>query len=670
MCGIIGILKNDTLETKELINHTLNSLTRLQNRGYDSCGIGLIANVPIVHKYASINTNNSLELLTEKLETLTEKLETLTEKTLTEKTINNKYHIALGHNRWATHGPKTDENAHPHISYDNKFVVIHNGIIENYQELKESLHKTNPSIIYNSQTDTEVIAHLLSYHYAQQSSNTQQSSIQSIKSTIDILRGTYGLVIVNCDDPTTMYCVRNGSPLLVGKTDKLCMVTSEQSGFNNQVNTYITLENDDICTISLTEKKAPTITTTNSYIENNITTQLSQKMTPEPYAHWTIKEIYEQPTAIQNSINMGGRIKTDSEVKLGGLDEKCKLLKLQNIRHIILLGCGSSYNAAQYGAYYFKMLCNFETVQVFDGAELSLLDLPKHKTHPSTHPSTHKNDDLSIGFILISQSGETKDLYRCIELLKKYDESQSISQKTHIVTIGVVNVVDSLIAREVDCGVYCNSGQEIGVASTKSFTSQVVCLSLIALWFSQLHNINKKLRQKVITSLQNLSNDFTITLNQLSSKVQTIAKTILDNTTNMFILGKGTDQCIANESSLKIKEISYIHTESYSASSLKHGPFALLDNNFPVILLNCQQEHHSKIINCYEEIKSRDSPIIHIYNTNNNPNNPNNIVVTNNKYYSSLIALIPLQLLSYYLSINRNINPDKPKNLAKVVTVE
>ena len=665
MCGIIGILKNDTLETKELINHIINGLTRLQNRGYDSCGIGLIADVPIVHKYASIDTNNSIDLLTEKLKTLTDNIN----KT-TNKTTKNKYHIALGHNRWATHGPKTDENAHPHISYDNKFVVVHNGIIENYQQLKESLHKKTPSLIYKSQTDTEVIAHLLSYYYAKKNTNT----LQCIKSTIEILNGTYGLVIVNCDEPQTMYCVRNGSPLLVGKTDNLCMVTSEQSGFNNQVNTYITLENDDICRISLTAKNTPKntpiITTTNSYIENNITTQLNPNLTPEPYAHWTIKEIYEQPVTIQNSINMGGRIKTDSEVKLGGLDEKCKLLKLQKIRHIILLGCGSSYNAAQYGAYYFKMLCNFETVQVFDGAELSLLDLPKH----SAHPSAPKNDELSIGFILISQSGETKDLYRCIELLKEYGQSQAVShlETTHIVTIGVVNVVDSLIAREVDCGVYCNSGQEIGVASTKSFTSQVVCLSLIALWFSQLHDINKKLRQNVITSLQNLSNDYTTTLSQLSSKVQTIANTILHKTTNMFILGKGTDHCIANESSLKIKEISYIHTESYSASSLKHGPFALLDNNFPVILLNCQQEHHAKIINCYEEIKSRDSPIIHIYNTNspNSPNSPNSLKVTNNKYYGSLIALIPLQLLSYYLSINRNINPDKPKNLAKVVTVE
>ena len=646
MCGIIGILKNDTTTPKKLLNHIINGLTRLQNRGYDSCGIGLIADVPIVYKYASTNTDNSLDLLTDKL------------ATLSEKTINNKNHIALGHNRWATHGPKTDENAHPHVSYDNKFMVVHNGIIENYEQLKESLYKTKPSIIYKSQTDTEAIAHLLSYYYETQSTNI----IECIKSTIDILRGTYGLVIVNCDTPTTMYCVRNGSPLLVGKTEDLCIVTSEQSGFNNKVNTYITLENDDICTISLDNHlQSPSITTKNSYKEKNISTELTPQLSPHPYAHWTIKEIYEQPHAIQNSINMGGRIKSESEVKLGGLDEMCDLLKLKNIRHIILLGCGSSYNAALYGAHFFKLLCNFETVQVFDGAELSILDLPKTS-----------NKALAVGYILISQSGETKDLYRCIELLKEYNQSQT----THIVTIGVVNVVDSLIAREVNCGVYCNSGQEIGVASTKSFTSQVVCLSLIALWFAQQQNINEKLRTEVITSLQNLSNDYSTTLNEISNSVKTIATMLLNksnNISNMFILGKGTDQCIADESSLKIKEISYIHTEGYSASSLKHGPFALLDENFPVILLNCQQEHRAKIKNCYEEIKSRGAPIIQIHNTETSPTSPTflqTLEVPNNKYYSSLLALIPLQLLSYYLSVNKNLNPDKPKNLAKVVTVE
>ena len=647
MCGIFGILTNNNITTDQLVSYILNGLTRLQNRGYDSCGVGLINNDipinPLIHKYASTNTNNSLELVKEKFQTET----------------NKNYHVGLGHNRWATHGPKTDVNAHPHQSYDNKFIVVHNGIIENYQQLKESLQKVNPSLVYKSQTDTEVIAHLLSYYYTQTS-----DTLLAIKSTIDILNGTYGLVIINSSEPTNLYCVRNGSPLLVGKTENLCIVTSEQSGFNNEVNTYITLENDDICTISLDNHlQSPSITTKNSYKEKNISTDLTPQLSPHPYAHWTIKEIYEQPQAIQNSINMGGRIKSESEVKLGGLDEMCDLLKLKNIRHIILLGCGSSYNAALYGAHFFKLLCNFETVQVFDGAELSILDLPKTS-----------NKAVALGFILISQSGETKDLYRCIELLKEYNQSQT----THIVTIGVVNVVDSLIAREVDCGVYCNSGQEIGVASTKSFTSQVVCLSLIALWFAQQQNINEKLRTEVITSLQNLSNDYSTTLNEISNSVKTIAKNMINNTNNLFILGKGTDQCIADESSLKIKEISYIHTECYSAISLKHGPFALLDENFPVILLNCQQEHRVKINNCYEEIKSRGAPIIQIHNIET-PTSPTSstsscldqtIKVSNNKYYSSLMALIPLQLLSYYLSVNKNLNPDKPKNLAKVVTVE
>tara|TARA_B110000483_G_scaffold139832_1_gene167004 strand:- start:921 stop:2876 length:1956 start_codon:yes stop_codon:yes gene_type:complete len=651
MCGIFGILTNKNITNKELLQYILNGLTRLQNRGYDSCGLGVIASEPRIYKYASTNTNNSLELL---------------EKHTARSDIcalEIKHNVGLGHNRWATHGPKTDENAHPHLSFDNKFMIVHNGIIENYKYLKHSLHNHQPDIKYKSQTDSEVVAHLLSHNYTK--TNT---TVAAIEKTINMLNGTYGLVIINTDEPDKLYCVRNGSPLLIGKTDNLCIVTSEQSGFNNQVNTYITLKNDDICTIELVNETIK-ITTTNIYREKNITNKLITSLTPEPFAHWTLKEIYEQPQTIQNSINMGGRIKTHNEVKLGGLDQHCEKLKLKNISHLILLGCGSSYNSALYGSYYFKLLCNFETVQVFDGAELSLLDLPKQNT-------TEKKE-LSVGFILISQSGETKDLYRCIELLTEY--KQTTADSRHIVTMGVVNVVDSLIAREVDCGIYCNSGQEIGVASTKSFTSQVVCLSLVAIWFSQIQKINEILRAEVITSLQNLSNDYSTTLNEISNSVKAIATNILNQSTNLFILGKGTDQYIANESSLKIKEISYIHTEGYSASSLKHGPFALLDENFPVILLNCQQEHRTKINNCYEEIKSRGAPIIQIHNTETHPPPPESstspclgqtLKVSNNKNYSSLLALIPLQLLSYYLSINKNLNPDKPKNLAKVVTVE
>lgn len=638
MCGIFGILTNKNITNKELINHILNGLTRLQNRGYDSCGLGLLKqSAPQIYKYASTNTNNSLELLEKHTRNITETI---------------KYNVGIGHNRWATHGPKTNENAHPHLSYDNKFMIVHNGIIENYKYLKDSLYKHQPNIKYKSQTDTEVVAHLLSHNYTK--TNT---TLEAIKKTINMLSGTYGLVIINTDEPYKMYCVRNGSPLLIGKTDDLCIVTSEQSGFNNLVNTYITLKTDDICTIEFVNETIK-ITTTNIYREKDITNKLITSLTPEPFAHWTLKEIYEQPQTIQNSINMGGRIKTHNEVKLGGLDRHCETLKLKNINHLILLGCGSSYNSALYGSYYFKLLCNFETVQVFDGAELSLLDLPKQNTQNTT-----EKKELSIGFILISQSGETKDLYRCIELLKEY--KQTTADSRHIVTMGVVNVVDSLIAREVDCGIYCNSGEEIGVASTKSFTSQVVCLSLVAIWFSQIQKINEIMRTNIITSLQNLSNDYTQTLNEVSEQIKSLSKE-LSNTTNMFILGKGTDQYIAHESSLKIKEISYVHTESYSASSLKHGPFALLDNNFPVILINSVSEYNNKINNCYEEIKSRKSPIIRIHNGTHTEG----IKVTNNKYYSSLLTLIPLQLLSYFLSINKNINPDKPKNLAKVVTVE
>jgi glucosamine--fructose-6-phosphate aminotransferase (isomerizing) len=309
------------------------------------------------------------------------------------------------------------------------------------------------------------------------------------------------------------------------------------------------------------------------------------------------------------------------------------------------LGCGTSYFAGLYGMYYFKQLCNFNTIQVFDGADFDEHDIPKVGT---------------TALILISQSGETKDLHRCIEISKTND----------IRTIGIINVVDSLIAREVDCGVYCNAGKEVGVASTKAFTSQVTCLSMVAMWFSALHNINHIKRERMIQDLHNLSNDIQMTIEICREKIEFIAKNFLYN--NMFLLGKGTDEFIAKEGSLKIKEISYIHSEGYSASSLKHGPFALLDEKFPVIIFNLDQVHRYKILNCYEEVSSRNSPILLITNDNSvvNKIKCDSILIPENKSYSSLLGIIPIQLLAYFLSINRNINPDKPKNLAKVVTVE
>ena len=239
-------------------------------------------------------------------------------------------------------------------------------------------------------------------------------------------------------------------------------------------------------------------------------------------------------------------------------------------------------------------------------------------------------------------------------------------------------MVDSLIAREVDCGIYCNAGKEVGVASTKAFTSQVICLSMASLWFAQLQNISNKKRIKFISDLHNLSNDIKNTLDNCKEKINDISQKFVAN--NMFILGKGSDEYIAKEGSLKIKEISYIHSEGYSSSSLKHGPFALLDENFPVIILNLDQQHRAKTLNCYQEILSRNSPILLITNDNsilndiqtdlNDDIQPDIILIPENKTYASLLGIIPIQLLAYNISIKKGINPDKPKNLAKVVTVE
>ena len=620
MCGIFGIVLNKNNEN--VYNLIINGLIQLQNRGYDSAGVCVIKNNKFeVNKCASTNKLNALDKL-------------MSMKNIKE--LKDDVYIGMGHNRWATHGVKNDTNAHPHLSSDANFVIVHNGIIENYNQIKQKLVKEG--FIFSSQTDTEVIVNLLQYNY----SNTNGANMTDIiKKTIEELTGTYGLLIQSLYEPNKLYCVRNGSPLLIGQNEEEVIVTSEQSGFCNKMSNYITLHNDDICVITKTDDNI-VINTTHNYIKKNVTL-VDSNQTPDPDKHCTIKEINDQPDVILNSINKGGRIKNASEVKLGGLEQHADILK--NIDNIIILGCGTSYFAGLYGMYFFKQLCQFNTVQVFDGAEFNEQDIP------------------IVGntvFILVSQSGETKDLHRCIE----------ISKNNNITTIGIVNVVDSLIAREVDCGIYCNAGKEVGVASTKAFTSQVVCLSMAAIWFSSLQNINEKKRVRMVSDLHNLASDIKLTLKLCSENIKEYITKI--NKSNMFLLGKGSDEFIAKEGALKIKEISYIHSEGYSSSSLKHGPFALLDENFPVIILNMDQTHRAKTLNCYQEVSSRNSPVLMITNdiSISSDVSCDIIYVPENKSYASLLGIIPIQLLAYHLSINKGINPDKPKNLAKVVTVE
>ncbi len=608
MCGIFGIISVNKIN---IYKYIINGLFQLQNRGYDSSGIGLINNEKFdIFKYASTDDQTSINMLL-------------------DNNYNNLNNIGIGHNRWATHGGKTDENAHPHISNDQKFILVHNGIIENYLDLKHFLEKNNYT--FYSLTDTEIIVNLISYYY-----KINNNVKESIQETIKILKGTYGLVILCIDEPDNIYCVRQGSPILIGYDKDIAIITSEQSGFCKLVNNYIILDNHDICVIN--RNNNININTSKEYNKKNITIG-EYDLLPTPYIHWTLKEINEQPSAIESALNFGGRIKNEYEVKLGGMEKNIYIL--QDIDHLILLGCGTSYNACLYGSYFFKNMCDFSTVSVFDGADFNIYDIPK------------KGKTV---FILLSQSGETKDLHRCIQIANEYN----------IITIGIINVVDSLIAREVTCGIYCNSGRENAVASTKTYTCMIVCLSLLSVWFAQIKNINLLKRKQIINDLHNLSNDFKECLKlQDQLKIEIEINEFYKNN-NMFILGKGCDEYIAYEGSLKIKEISYIHSEGYSSSSLKHGPFALLDKNVSVIIIDTI--NNTMIRNCYEEVKSRYAPILVI--TNNNINHDNKIIIPYNKTFSSLLAIIPMQIIAYYCSLNKKINPDIPRNLAKVVTVE
>jgi glucosamine--fructose-6-phosphate aminotransferase (isomerizing) len=621
MCGIFGYISSE--KNNNIYTIILNGLRQLQNRGYDSAGIGVLNNNIIIKKYASDTKMSAIDKLKN------------VETDFKNELIDDNIFMGIGHNRWATHGEKNDINSHPHVSNCGLFMLIHNGIIENYSNLKDFL--ISKKYTFKSQTDTEVIVNLISYYYS-----IMNNTEKAIKNTINDLRGTYGLIIVNKMETSKLFCVRNGSPLLIGVNYTVGIITSEQSGFCNLISKYFALKNDDICVLTRTENSI-VITTYHEYIFKNININRFE-LTPDPYKFWTLKEINDQPTTIMNAINNGGRIKNLSEVKLGGLDSNIDTLK--NISNIILLGCGTSFFAGLYASHFFKKLCNFNTIQIIDGADFTHIDIPKcGKT----------------ALVLISQSGETKDLHRCIDIAKNND----------LITIGTINVVDSLIAREVDCGIYLNAGREVAVASTKAFTSQVICLSLMAIWFAQIHNLNEKLRMGMLYDLQKLSINFSDTIKLINDKVSNIAeKLIKNNTKSMFVLGKGRDESVAKEGSLKIKEISYIHAEGYSASSLKHGPFALLDKDLPVVIINCDDEHNSKVHNCIEEVKSRNASIIYIGSDTINDNNIDCIKVIKNESYQTLLGVIPLQLLAYYLSVNKGINPDIPKNLAKVVTVE
>ena len=605
MCGIISFFGTDCFE------YLINGLKQLQNRGYDSAGICGIKKDRkwVIHKYASTENINALNELEKRKDEY--------------KGITN----GIAHTRWATHGPKTDINSHPHMSQSGLFSIVHNGIIENFHSLKQMLIENG--FAFQSETDSEVIANLLEFNY-------EGDVKMCIQKTTKDLEGTWGLAIICLEFPEQLFCTRHGSPLLVGKDDNIAIVTSEQSGFCGLMNDYIVLQNNDICLIEKIENKIAVITNESYDLKKTTASQFISS--PYPYPHWTLREINEQIDSSLRAISLGGRLLSNNEVKLGGLDEN--KVELMEINHLVLLGCGTSYFSGLMAIHFFKELGNFHSVQILDGADFNENDIPKNG---------------KTALVLISQSGETKDLHRCIKIGKQHD----------VFLIGLVNVVDSLIAREVHCGCYLNAGREVAVASTKAYSSQVILLSMMAVWFAQQRDLYPLKRTQYVKDIRNLQYDIQYTLEK-----NTFTDDLLNivNKPSCFLLGKGKGESVAKEGALKIKEISYIHAEGYSTSSLKHGPFALLEKDFPVILLAPHNEHYSKSENAYEEIKSRHASIVWI--TNKKSDKQNCLYVANNETFQDLLMVIPLQLIAYHLSVKKELNPDMPRNLAKVVTVE
>lgn len=413
------------------------------------------------------------------------------------------------------------------------------------------------------------------------------------------------------------------------------MATSEKTGFINQVRHFYAINNNDLIILSRTDG----IITKNTYNKITCSDEIIA-LTPDPYEHWTLREIHEQSASLNRTINNGGRICNDN-IKLGGVENILPMIN--EIENIILLGCGTSLHACQIGEYYFKKYRCVNNVNHYDASEFSLDDIPpEHKTL----------------IIMCSQSGETMDLHKILDVIK---------YKSNCVTLGIINVVDSLIARETNCGIYMNAGKEVAVASTKSFTSSLTILYMLSIWFYQ----NRKERITHIDIIcQNIRNVIE-NVNTINNTINTMINSSdikMLNAENIFILGKNKYQYIAREMALKMKEICYIHAEGYSGSALKHGPFALLTKNFPVILL-IDEQNESKMMNTYKEIESRGAYILVISEIENL--SVKNVIKIPKVYeLQEILYMIVLQHIAYRLSILREINPDKPKNLAKVVTVE
>ncbi|MCG8411221.1 MAG: glutamine--fructose-6-phosphate transaminase (isomerizing) [Bacteroidales bacterium] len=611
MCGIVGYIGN-----KQAYPILINGLKRLEYRGYDSAGISLLDNDVRIYKRKG-------------------KVSDL-ENFVSDKDISGK--IGIGHTRWATHGEPNDINSHPHSSMNGSFVIIHNGIIENYSRLKRKLQ--DRGYTFKTDTDTEVLANLIEYIYIK----GKVSAEIAVRLALSKVIGAYGLAIICKDEPDKLIAARKGSPLVIGVGDGEYYIASDATPIVEYTKSVIYLNDDDVAILGqdgLTLKtiKNDQLTPKIQHIDLDI-----GEIEKNGFDHFMLKEIFEQPRSILDTFR--GRISVDkNEIHLGGLHEVFP--KLVTAKRIIIIGCGTSWHAGLVGEYLFEDLARIP-VEVEYASEFRY-----------RNPIINEDDIV----IAISQSGETADTLAAIRLAKKANAT----------VIGICNVVGSSIPRETEAGVYTHAGTEIGVASTKAFTAQVTVLTMMAI---MLGYHKKQITAEDYKSLINELNDIPAKIEKIltyNSKYLEVSKLYKD-ATNFIYLGRGYLFPVALEGALKLKEISYIHAEGYPAAEMKHGPIALIDEKMPVVVLATKDKSYEKVVSNIQEVKARKGIVIAIVNEGDETISKiaDHVleIPKSSEELAALLTVVPLQLLSYHIAVLRECNVDQPRNLAKSVTVE
>jgi glutamine---fructose-6-phosphate transaminase (isomerizing) len=614
MCGIVGYIGH-----REAYEVIIKGLKRLEYRGYDSAGIALL--------------NDKVELAKTK-----GKVADL--EALCATKISNKGTLGLGHTRWATHGIPNDTNSHPHVSNSGNLVLVHNGIIENYGAIKQTLLKRG--YVFHSDTDTEILVNLI--EDVQTKENVKLG--KAVQIALNQVVGAYAIAVFDVQKPDEIVAAKLGSPLAIGIGENEYFIASDASPFIEHTNKTVYLEDGEMAIIRLHKSlKIRSIMSDNlidPYIQE---LQMSiETIEKGGYDHFMLKEIYEQPQAIIDTFR--GRMKVDEGiVKLSGLEDHIE--KFTQARRIIVIACGTSWHAGLVAEYIFEDLARIP-VEVEYASEFRY-----------RNPVIFKDDVV----IAISQSGETADTLAAIKLAKQQGAF----------VFGICNVVGSSIARETHTGAYTHAGPEIGVASTKAFTTQITLLTLMAL------RLGKKLGALSNTRFQNLLQELQLIPNKIekvlavSGQIEKIAS-LYNDATNCLYLGRGYNFPVALEGALKLKEISYIHAEGYPAAEMKHGPIALIDENMPVFVIATKKGHYDKIVSNIQEIKSRNAKIIAIVTEGDEAvkDLADHVIEIpeTEECMTPLLASVPLQILSYYIALQRGCNVDQPRNLAKSVTVE